>query len=203
MAARAAPSGTPLPSHGLAQHRLDGVRLTAAGFTNITRDHLDYHATFEDYLAAKLRLFADVLPDGAAAVIDADGTVTYTQQVPEIADEPDYDAALAALRARLAGTLRVPVAVAYGPRYLHSTGQLHKGGPPGGAFLILTNDPAHRLHIPGEPFGFTELLHAQAVGDYRALRGRGRRAGRAGRRGRPTAPPRPSSRRSCGCRSRP
>ncbi len=60
-------------SHGLAQHRLDGVRLTAAGFTNITRDHLDYHATFEDYLAAKLRLFADVLPEGAAAVIDADG----------------------------------------------------------------------------------------------------------------------------------
>jgi UDP-N-acetylmuramoyl-L-alanyl-D-glutamate--2,6-diaminopimelate ligase len=60
-------------SHGLAQHRLDGVRLTAAGFTNITRDHLDYHATFDDYLAAKLRLFADVLPDGAAAVIDADG----------------------------------------------------------------------------------------------------------------------------------
>jgi UDP-N-acetylmuramoyl-L-alanyl-D-glutamate--2,6-diaminopimelate ligase len=60
-------------SHGLAQHRLDGVRLTAAGFTNITRDHLDYHPSFDDYLAAKLRLFTDVLPEGAAAVVDADG----------------------------------------------------------------------------------------------------------------------------------
>lgn len=92
------------------------------------------------------------------------------------APTPGRDAALAALRTRLAATLGVPVTVSYGPRYLHSTGQLHKGGPAGGAFLILTGDPTHRLAIPGEPFGFTELLHAQAIGDYRALRGRGRRA---------------------------
>ena len=43
-------------SHGLDQHRLDGVRISGCGFTNITRDHMDYHPTFEDYLAAKLRL---------------------------------------------------------------------------------------------------------------------------------------------------
>ncbi len=60
-------------SHGLAQHRMDGVRLAAAGFTNITRDHLDYHATFEEYLGAKLRLFRDLLPQGAPAVVNADG----------------------------------------------------------------------------------------------------------------------------------
>ncbi len=59
-------------SHGLQQHRLDGVRLAAGAFTNITRDHLDYHASFEDYLAQKLRLFRELLPEGAAAVIDAD-----------------------------------------------------------------------------------------------------------------------------------
>jgi len=59
-------------SHGLDQKRLDGVRLTAAAFTNLSRDHMDYHATTEDYLAAKLRLFRDLLPTGAAAVIDAD-----------------------------------------------------------------------------------------------------------------------------------
>src|SRR5919206_783675 len=59
-------------SHGLAQHRLDGLRLAAAGFTNITRDHLDYHASFEDYFAAKLRLFTELLPPGAPAVVNAD-----------------------------------------------------------------------------------------------------------------------------------
>jgi UDP-N-acetylmuramoyl-L-alanyl-D-glutamate--2,6-diaminopimelate ligase len=59
-------------SHGLDQHRLDGLHIAAAGFTNITRDHLDYHATFEAYLAAKLRLFEVLLAPGAAAVIDVD-----------------------------------------------------------------------------------------------------------------------------------
>lgn len=60
-------------SHGLDQHRLDGVRLTAAAFTNIGRDHLDYHPTPEAYLAAKLRLFEELLPPGGVAVANADG----------------------------------------------------------------------------------------------------------------------------------
>jgi UDP-N-acetylmuramoyl-L-alanyl-D-glutamate--2,6-diaminopimelate ligase len=59
-------------SHGLDQHRLDGVRVNAAGFTNITRDHLDYHPSFEAYLQAKLRLFEDLLAPGGTAVIDVD-----------------------------------------------------------------------------------------------------------------------------------
>ena len=62
-------------SHGLDQKRLDGVRLAAGAFTNLSRDHMDYHATVEDYLAAKLRLFQDLLPDGAPAVIDADSAI--------------------------------------------------------------------------------------------------------------------------------
>jgi UDP-N-acetylmuramyl-tripeptide synthetase len=62
-------------SHGLDQKRLDGVRLAAGAFTNLTRDHMDYHATVEDYLKAKLRLFQDLLPDGAPAVIDADSAI--------------------------------------------------------------------------------------------------------------------------------
>ncbi len=63
-------------SHGLDQHRLDGVRMVAAGFTNLGRDHMDYHPTVADYLDAKLRLFRDLLPSGAPAVIDADGVVS-------------------------------------------------------------------------------------------------------------------------------
>ncbi|MFZ0375365.1 MAG: UDP-N-acetylmuramoyl-L-alanyl-D-glutamate--2,6-diaminopimelate ligase [Xanthobacteraceae bacterium] len=59
-------------SHGLDQYRLDGLQIAAGGFTNITRDHLDYHPSFEAYLAAKLRVFEDLLAPGAAAVIDVD-----------------------------------------------------------------------------------------------------------------------------------
>ena len=59
-------------SHGLAQRRLDGVRLIAAGFTNFTQDHLDYHADFEEYFAAKAGLLARVLPEEGAAVINID-----------------------------------------------------------------------------------------------------------------------------------
>jgi len=59
-------------SHGLDQHRLDGVKLAAAGFTNLGRDHMDYHPTVEEYHAAKMRLFRELLPAGAPAVIFAD-----------------------------------------------------------------------------------------------------------------------------------
>jgi UDP-N-acetylmuramoyl-L-alanyl-D-glutamate--2,6-diaminopimelate ligase len=59
-------------SHGLQQRRVDGVTFAAGAFTNISRDHLDYHASFEDYFAQKLRLFAELLPNDAVAVVDVD-----------------------------------------------------------------------------------------------------------------------------------
>jgi UDP-N-acetylmuramoyl-L-alanyl-D-glutamate--2,6-diaminopimelate ligase len=59
-------------SHGLDQYRLDGVRIAAGGFTNLTRDHMDYHPDVAHYLAAKLRLFRDLVVAGGAAVISAD-----------------------------------------------------------------------------------------------------------------------------------
>ena len=59
-------------SHGIDQHRLDGVRLAAAAFTNLGRDHMDYHPTVEDYFATKMQLFDRLLPKGAPAVIFAD-----------------------------------------------------------------------------------------------------------------------------------
>ena len=64
-------------SHGIEQRRLDGVRLDAAGFTNLSRDHLDYHGTLDDYLAAKLGLF-DLLPSGRPVVVNADSNVADT-----------------------------------------------------------------------------------------------------------------------------
>lgn len=59
-------------SHGLDQYRLDGMRIAAGAFTNFTQDHLDYHATFEAYFKAKMRLFEELLQPGAAAVVNAD-----------------------------------------------------------------------------------------------------------------------------------
>src|SRR5690606_14911554 len=59
-------------SHGLDQYRLDGVKIAAAAFTNLGRDHLDYHPTTDAYLAAKLRLFAELLPSDAPAVVNMD-----------------------------------------------------------------------------------------------------------------------------------
>jgi UDP-N-acetylmuramoyl-L-alanyl-D-glutamate--2,6-diaminopimelate ligase len=70
-------------SHGLDQYRLDGVRISVAGFTNITRDHLDYHADFEHYFSAKMRLFSELLTPGGVAVINADAP--HAQEVIAIA----------------------------------------------------------------------------------------------------------------------
>jgi UDP-N-acetylmuramoyl-L-alanyl-D-glutamate--2,6-diaminopimelate ligase len=70
-------------SHGLDQHRLDGVRIVAGAFTNLSRDHLDYHPTIEAYLAAKLRLFEDLIVPGGTAVIGVDDC--YAGQVVEAA----------------------------------------------------------------------------------------------------------------------
>jgi glucose-6-phosphate isomerase len=65
-----------------------------------------------------------------------------------------------------------------GPRYLHSTGQLHKGGPNTGLFLQVVDDPGDELPIPGRPFGFARLIRAQAAGDLQSLEERGRRVAR-------------------------
>jgi UDP-N-acetylmuramoyl-L-alanyl-D-glutamate--2,6-diaminopimelate ligase len=70
-------------SHGLDQHRLDGVRIAAGGFTNLSRDHLDYHPTIEAYLAAKLRLFEDLIVAGGTAVVGIDDS--YAGQVVDAA----------------------------------------------------------------------------------------------------------------------
>jgi hypothetical protein len=66
----------------------------------------------------------------------------------------------------------------FGPRYQHSTGQLHKGGPPTGLFLQVVDDTGDEIAIPGQPFGFGKLIRAQAAGDYALLEERGRRLAR-------------------------
>src|SRR5438552_3352474 len=88
---------------------------------------------------------------------------------------PHVAAALGALRAAWAARLGIATTLGFGPRYLHSTGQLHKGGPNTGLFLLLTADDAVDLEIPEMGVTFGQLKRAQAVGDVRALLAKGRR----------------------------
>ena len=83
---------------------------------------------------------------------------------------------LHALRREVRDRARVATMFGYGPRYLHSTGQLHKGGPNTGVFLIITAATGDDLSIPGERFSFQTLEHAQAIGDFQSLDATGRRA---------------------------
>jgi hypothetical protein len=92
-----------------------------------------------------------------------------------LAPVPATTALLQQVRVRLRDRLRVATTVGYGPAFLHSTGQLHKGGPNSGLFLQLVDAPGQDLPVPGEPYTFGQLLRAQALGDYQALEARGRR----------------------------
>jgi glucose-6-phosphate isomerase len=84
------------------------------------------------------------------------------------------DAAAATLRDALALRTPHPVTFGWGPRFLHSTGQFHKGGPPVGAFLQITGDTAFDIEVPDRPFSFARLQLAQALGDLQALESRSR-----------------------------
>ena len=97
--------------------------------------------------------------------------LAYLEQTPEL------DVALAGLRSAIASKYSVPTTVGYGPRYLHSTGQLHKGGANNVTALMLTAPHTKDVDIPGESFSFAVLADAQASSDLEALRSSGRRVG--------------------------
>jgi hypothetical protein len=91
---------------------------------------------------------------------------------------PGIHGDLQAVRARIRDQLHVATTLGFGPRYLHSTGQLHKGGPATGVFVQVFEDPAEDRPVPGERFTFGRLIAAQAAGDLAALRDRRRRVAR-------------------------
>ena len=80
------------------------------------------------------------------------------------------------MRLRIRDGLHLATTIGYGPRFLHSTGQFHKGGPNAGLFVQVVDPPREDVAIPGEGHTFGALLAAQAAGDLEALRARGRRA---------------------------
>ncbi len=91
---------------------------------------------------------------------------------------PEVDRALDALRRRVTERYRITTTLGYGPRFLHSTGQLHKGGPDTGLFLQITAEHREDISVPGEHYGFSTLVQAQALGDLQVLAALGRRVAR-------------------------
>jgi glucose-6-phosphate isomerase len=85
---------------------------------------------------------------------------------------PVFEEILETTKRKLRDRTRLAVTTGFGPRFLHSTGQLHKGGPPKGAFVQITAGSSASLPIPEAPFGFEQLIRAQALGDARSLGGR-------------------------------
>ena len=100
----------------------------------------------------------------------------YVALMAYVQETPANNAALKAMRIAARDQLKVATTVGYGPRFLHSTGQLHKGGGNGVLGLQITADAAVDAAIPGEPYSFGALKRAQAVGDWQALQSHGRRA---------------------------
>lgn len=116
-----------------------------------------------------------VLPRRLAAWLDTVGAGDYLAVQAWLPPDDATGAALAALQRALAERTGRAVTVGYGPRFLHSTGQLHKGGPAGGLFLQLVDDPGDALPIPEDDASFGRLVAGQALGDRRALEQAGRR----------------------------
>ena len=100
---------------------------------------------------------------------------------------PEFDAAAERLRAAIRDRTRATTTFGYGPRFLHSTGQFHKGGPPVGLFLQLVHDGDEDVEIPGASYTFRTLKNAQATGDLQTLRDHGLPAERVRLEGDPAA----------------
>ena len=125
-------------------------------------------------LTAAARTKLEGRPPEAFLTLLADGD--YLGLLAYLGPDPVLAARLHALRAAVRNRTRVATMFGYGPRYLHSTGQLHKGGPNTGVFLVISATPLEDLPIPGQPFSFGTLEQAQALGDFASLDTTGRRA---------------------------
>ena len=146
-------------SQGLDQYRLDGVRITAAGFTNLTRDHLDYHGTMEKYLESKLRLFSEVVADSGVAVINSD--TPYSSAVRAVCAKRDLRVIEYGKKAKdihLAKQRPLPDGqfielIVFGERYeleLPLVGDFQASNALCALGLVLAEDPDNRLlHMQG------------------------------------------------------
>jgi len=115
-------------------------------------------------------------PAPLGELLEMAGPGDYLAIMAYVPQTPEVDRALDELRRKVTEKYGIATTMGFGPRFLHSTGQLHKGGPASGLFLQITTEHGRDMDIPGTPFTFGVLANAQAVGDLQALRTSGRRA---------------------------
>lgn len=128
----------------------------------------------ETYLSTG-KLPEETAPDSLPGLLSTAGAGDYVAIMAYVRQTPETDAAIAELRRSILERYNVATTVGYGPRFLHSTGQVHKGGPATGVFLQITADHAEDVPIPSSEYTFGVLADAQAGGDLRVLQGLGRR----------------------------
>ncbi|MGH3655516.1 MAG: glucose-6-phosphate isomerase, partial [Micromonosporaceae bacterium] len=157
----------PFDQPNVAESKDNTKRLLANGLPESTPEFTE--GAIEVYLSG---VTGDSLAGVLGSLLDA---VTDRGYLAVMAYLDRYaDADVARLRSLLAGRTQSAVTYGWGPRFLHSTGQYHKGGPQHGVFLQVSGAVADDLAVPGRPYGFTTLQAAQAAGDLQALAGRDR-----------------------------
>ena len=126
-----------------------------------------------------LRVFGDVTGSSASGALaqhlDTAKPGDYVALMAYVTPDDSNHDALQDLRVAIRDTRRIATTLGFGPRFLHSTGQLHKGGPNTGVYIQITADDGTDVPIPGKPFTFSILKRAQAAGDLQSLRNHGRR----------------------------
>jgi glucose-6-phosphate isomerase len=127
-------------------------------------------------LYADDRLKANSVADGLKQHLGRTKPGDYVAILAYLEETPEIDSALQSIRESLREATRCATTTGYGPRFLHSTGQLHKGGPDSGVFIQLTAPDTKDLPVPGETYSFSVLKDAQAQGDFQSLLSHGRRA---------------------------
>jgi glucose-6-phosphate isomerase/transaldolase/glucose-6-phosphate isomerase len=130
------------------------------------------------------RLLQGYVKSGSLTTIETDGSVArllakaekgkYLAIMAYLHETSRLDSGLTELRRKVAEGYGIATTLGYGPRFLHSTGQLHKGGPATGLFLQITSDHEADIEIPGRPYTFGVMAEAQALGDLQALQSLGR-----------------------------
>lgn len=114
-------------------------------------------------------------PDALAQLLRSVGPRDYAGLLVWLTPEPALEAALQKVREKITKATGAATTVGIGPRYLHSTGQYHKGGPDTGVFIVITGEDATDTQVPGAPYSFSVLKRAQALGDIAALAAHNRR----------------------------
>jgi hypothetical protein len=153
------------------------LRINAFDQPNVQESKDNTSAVLADYERQGVLIGAEVASDEAlGALLRQVSSGDYVALMAYLPQSVETDAALREVRTTIRAGRRVATTVGYGPRFLHSTGQLHKGGPASGVFVQIVAEPRQDLEIPGQRYSFGTLIRAQALGDLRSLAAHGRRA---------------------------